>query len=422
MFRSVAVEIDPTTWHTYPGMPARTRSPTWPPPPHGPAYPASFGPPNQDWHFDVRQMLLMIGFLTTPSHASGVSLSEFWAWIRYFHAISADDDVRLTPAFHELDPHQKTILSDDFGMGMPIYWLLDRLQLAQVVDGRYFIDSVATSVGAIAATKPKKRGPGKSPDFVAKDTSGVWHVIECKGTQTGEGYREAQLGSVGPPITGALAQKRTIGFPSGYSGQRLACGLYMGVEGGQSPSSLKIIDPPPDDVFEVAEDEIVFANDAVSRSITARSLRLAGFPFASSAVSAPFGARADSAPSSGDREQLRRETVDEKRARAAEELNDRTDRTLFVSEGERYRGRRVDISLPAPIWTGKKYSQEITLRYGVGIQVLEALRERPLVEEPLERASDFFREKQPRTRLDGDTGLASLHVGTTFVADVRFRG
>ncbi|HEY9213313.1 MAG TPA: hypothetical protein VIQ29_10735 [Ancylobacter sp.] len=57
----------------------------------------------------------------------------------------------MTPAFSELDAHQKTILSDDFGMGAPVYWLLDRLQIASIVDGRYFIDRLVASIGATAA-------------------------------------------------------------------------------------------------------------------------------------------------------------------------------------------------------------------------------------------------------------------------------
>lgn len=43
-----------------------------------------------------------------------MSLSEFWAWVRYLHAVADDPDLRLTPTFFELEAHQKTILSDDF--------------------------------------------------------------------------------------------------------------------------------------------------------------------------------------------------------------------------------------------------------------------------------------------------------------------
>ncbi len=50
-----------------------------------------------------------------------------------------DKDMRLTDSFYALDAHQKTILSDDFGMGVPMLWLMSSLSLNQIVDGNYFI-------------------------------------------------------------------------------------------------------------------------------------------------------------------------------------------------------------------------------------------------------------------------------------------
>lgn len=58
--------------------------------------------------------------------------------------------MRLTSAYAGLDAHQKTILSDDFGMGVPMLWLEDRLSLEEIVDGRYFLQFVGASVGATA--------------------------------------------------------------------------------------------------------------------------------------------------------------------------------------------------------------------------------------------------------------------------------
>ena len=64
----------------------------------------------------------MLGKLTTPIHASGVSLSEHWAWIRYLQAVNGKKShLTITRAFSGLDPHQKTILSDDFGVGVSVY-------------------------------------------------------------------------------------------------------------------------------------------------------------------------------------------------------------------------------------------------------------------------------------------------------------
>ncbi|RWD31640.1 MAG: hypothetical protein EOS22_04250 [Mesorhizobium sp.] len=392
---------------------------TWPQASSYPTYPASFNQFPEFWDVNIPAMLLTIGFLTTPSHSSGVSLSEFWAWVRYLHAVAPDQELRLTKAFFELDPHQKTILSDDFGMGAPMYWLARKLNLGQIADGRYFIDRVAATVGAVAA-KPKKRGPGKSPDFVARDMNGIWHVVECKGTQTSGEYRASQIGTVGPPATGAVAQKQTIQFPRGYSGQRLATGLYLAVENSPYSSGLHIVDPPGDEEFEVEADQMVFADDAIARAVGARSLRLAGFPATSSIISAPMGVSPSSRPTTGKYEQNRREIVDEKQARANEELKNRGDRETFQSEGQPYRGRKVTISLPAPLWIGRRMSTAITVRYGVGRHFLEEIRSRPFENDPIQETIPAIRELQPGTRVDGDARGARLHVGKSFVADLVF--
>lgn len=393
---------------------------TWPPSPGLPAIPASFGAGAQTFEVNIPALLPTIGYLTTPSHASGVSLSEFWAWVRYLHAVADAPDLRLTPAFFELDAHQKTILSDDFGMGAPIYWLMDRLQPGPIADGRYFIDRVAASVGA-TAIKPKKRGPGKSPDFVAQDTSGIWHIIECKGTQTGNGYREQQLGALGPPPTGAMAQKRTISFPSGYSGQRLACGLQIGVEGGAHGSSLMIIDPPREEKFAVDEDEMIYAEDAIIRAASAKSLRLAGFGASSAAMSAPSGASPRSRPTSGRYERMRREIVDDKKARAEDELKNRGDRATFTADKGRYLGRQVDFDLPAPIAIGKSTFRSVRVRYGVSLDFLGELSKHPLIEDPIQQIDGHLAVAKERTTTDAAGKGARMHVGDAFVSEINLR-
>ena len=154
MFRTLEVDID---------------SSTWPTPPSLPAFPASFHTGATTETMSVLGMLLMIGYLTAPTSLTGFSLSEFWAQLRYLGAFSTDADMRLTSAYAGLDAHQKTILSDDFGMGVPMLWLEDRLSLEEIVDGRYFLQFVAASVGARDAGRaalPRgddPRGPALSP-------------------------------------------------------------------------------------------------------------------------------------------------------------------------------------------------------------------------------------------------------------------
>jgi hypothetical protein len=101
--------------------------------------------------------------------------------MRYFGALSPDSEFRLSDDFSELDPHQKTILSDDFGMGMSMHLMSRALGLQMFCDGKYFIDRLSHRVRCNITASKAKSGPRKSPDFVGVDGAGKWHVIECKG-------------------------------------------------------------------------------------------------------------------------------------------------------------------------------------------------------------------------------------------------
>jgi hypothetical protein len=69
------------------------------------------GPPTVD--IDISAALLMLGSITVPGGLTRASPARYWAWIRYFSAISAAPDLRIIGPFVDLDLHQKTILSDD---------------------------------------------------------------------------------------------------------------------------------------------------------------------------------------------------------------------------------------------------------------------------------------------------------------------
>jgi hypothetical protein len=194
MFRQIEITIDANTW---------------PKPPAKLIFPSTFHHGLQSVAISIPRLLLTIGILTTPTNPIGPTLSQYWAYIRYLAAITVGSELRITQAFASLDSHQKTILSDDFGMGLPMMWLFQTLNAVTFCDGQYFIKTLAA---AASATAPKKsaRGPNKSPDFVICDAAGLWHVVECKGTQSGPAYRDRQLGSGRPLATGGVAQKRSI--------------------------------------------------------------------------------------------------------------------------------------------------------------------------------------------------------------------
>jgi hypothetical protein len=86
-------------------------------------------------------------------------------------------------------------------------------------------------------------------------------------------------------------------------------------------------------------------------------------------------------------------------------------RGIFQSDGERYRGRKLDIVLPALLWIGHRMASSITVRYGIGVYFLDELRRHPLVDEPIQEIIPAFRDLQPGTKVEGDARGARLHIG-----------
>ena len=73
MYRTIDVHVDDSSW---PGVGKI------------PNFPAAFTAGTSSFVLNINSMLLMIGYLTTPTSVTGVSLTEFWAWVRYLAAIT----------------------------------------------------------------------------------------------------------------------------------------------------------------------------------------------------------------------------------------------------------------------------------------------------------------------------------------------
>jgi hypothetical protein len=137
------------------------------------------------WHCNVLTTLLWVGILTAPPRYRGFDLSTFWAWLRYASAISDKrSDLRLKPIWSEIDAHQKTVMSDDFGMGFSCHYLAEQHGIQAFANTGYLLDSLV----GLTTLQPSKRGPAKSPDFIGIDAHGKLHVLECKGTQSSVEY------------------------------------------------------------------------------------------------------------------------------------------------------------------------------------------------------------------------------------------
>ncbi|MCL3880716.1 hypothetical protein [Marivita sp. GX14005] len=304
-------------------------------------------------------------------------------------------------------------MSDDFGMGAPLLWLSERFDLDRIVDGRYFVEFLAPRLGA-TQRRTAKRGPNKTPDFVARDATGVWHVIECKGTQSGLEYSTRQLGAAGPPPSGGIAQKRSIVFPAGHTGQRLVSGLQIGVPNG-APSSLTIVDPKPDEPFRVNEAEMTLADDAATRCVVSKALRQAGYETTAEAMASPhdnvFFAERRASKTFSD-EAAETEQRDE---RAREELGSR-ERTIQFAEN--YVGRERQFLLPRPVLVGDMPAYRVILRQGLRKETIDEMQSQPSIEGLVSESGSSWASELGRNVSKGSEGFASMTIGKIFRSEI----
>lgn len=228
MKKQVLLSIDTASWTNV--------APTYKHP-----YPSTF-PSGGVTEVDFYGSLLQLGMLTIPWRGAAYSLAAYWAYVRYCDVIDPFNPIlRLMPEWSEIDSHQKTILSDDWGVGFTTHWLASRLKFQAWCDGRYFIDRLAGLGIATVNRPPKKRGPYKCPDYIFEDDQGLFHVVECKGNQQGSSVLTSQMSD-------GLAQKLTIIFSDEQSqvGQRIVAGFFVAESTSNEASTLALADPEPD--------------------------------------------------------------------------------------------------------------------------------------------------------------------------------
>lgn len=188
------------------------------------------------WDCDVLQALLVVGLLTAPPRYRGMSLSTYWAWLRYGAAISTTDaSLRLRPIWDELDPHQKTLLADDFGIGFPCHYLIEHHGFEDFADTSYLLDSLLT--GVVSHASSSKRGPSKTPDFIGVDSTDQLHILECKGTQSSRQYLDRALAN-------GIAQKNNLNNGAIFASCMVG-GVFIPQAQSPEHAQLVFIDPEP---------------------------------------------------------------------------------------------------------------------------------------------------------------------------------
>lgn len=170
---------------------------------------------------NVSKALLNLALRTRPPSSIGIDLCDYWAWLRYFPAVSSDSLLSLRDEWIDIDPHQKTILSDDWGVGFTTGIVGQLLNVGVWADTQYAIRLLGNRLGTLQSGN--KHGPKKSPDFIGGRLTASPGLIalECKGTQSSRDNLDAQIES-------GKAQKNSLQFAQGLPVvAKLVAGLYV---------------------------------------------------------------------------------------------------------------------------------------------------------------------------------------------------
>jgi hypothetical protein len=130
---------------------------------------------------DVLGALIYTALVTRPPTVHGFHLSDYWAWMRYFPAIAETSELRLCEEWRNVDSHQKTVLSDELGVGFTTQFITEAFDCSEFTDTLYVVNVLDPTKFSLAGGA--KKGPQKSPDYIARDRQSDYIVLECKGTQ-----------------------------------------------------------------------------------------------------------------------------------------------------------------------------------------------------------------------------------------------
>lgn len=219
MQRDIEIEVDASTW---PGgtVPADLTGA------------AGMG----TWNCCVDAALLSLAIHTRPPVVHGFDLADMWAWMRYAPAVAATQDLRLRQEWTGIDAHQKSVLSDDCGVGFTTWFLIEQLHFRGFVETSHFVRCVAAP-GAYYLLNSNKSGPNKTPDYICFDGQWRLSVLECKGSQTNRKVLESAIAK-------GVPQKQNFRAGLGPTPHlSLVAGLYVPQWGGSSHALLSISDP-----------------------------------------------------------------------------------------------------------------------------------------------------------------------------------
>jgi len=198
-------------------------------------------------------LLRKIGDLTTPAFANMARYSASWATRRYFWAIEpGNGPFRLSTDARQLDFHQKTLLSDEFGIGM------GGLVMERLFQTTAFADMSAAladpTIGVFQEGDPE-------PDYLmwCSDPQLPYFVVECKGCQSNRYSAMDQLRR-------GMEQVPTIKFANS---DRQVISVVIATVMEADSTTVFVIDPPDDQMPDRK-----FKGETVSERVSQREWKI----------------------------------------------------------------------------------------------------------------------------------------------------
>jgi hypothetical protein len=304
---------------------------------------------NQPDIVNFGRAMLWVGMMSVSPRMPQWWAASLWAVYRYFAAVDENvPELRLHESIEDIDTNPKKVLSDDWGTGVGVEWLDSQFQYQYVGHGRNTMLELERQ-GMTSYVGQKKRGPQKCPDFFCVDPAGRYHLIECKGNQSGPTATADQFKQ------GKL-QKANIYFTNEQLvSQRIVTGLAIANPKSKWKTQLAVIDPPLDDSDEVEPHLIVEVEEpgkvltALKQVVTLDGLLLAGY----------F-------------ERAREILPETERVKRIPDVLDHPHRT-FESNGREWQGQVYTANFPVPITTfeGSEIAG-ISMKFGVSPSFLKA--------------------------------------------------
>lgn len=190
--------------------------------------------PHRDVQIVPHYLLHRLSVVTTPAIENLADICSWWAYFRYLWAFDIPlpavnrPSLRLSQAARDIDFHQKSLLSDQIGIGMTAVLVGDYLSAPLAAD---------VSVAMKDPMWPIDLQFDSSPDYLFfDDTQTNLFIVECKGTQT---TRSASLDQ----ICRGTEQVPSLLFTDGRTPPSLIVATLLSADG----TRVFIIDPPVDE-------------------------------------------------------------------------------------------------------------------------------------------------------------------------------